>query len=74
MSHEPSHLNLSTSIYVDGRLAAEVTKEDKPLFIEAYTKLFPTATIEAFTVLQLVKRKKAEREAQEATQEGVDVE
>jgi hypothetical protein len=75
MSLETPHLNLSISIYVDGALAAEVTKEDAPLFQEAYRRLFPTATIESFTVLQLAKkRKKAEREAQETPQEGLEVE
>ena len=72
MSEAP-HPNLSISIFVDGRLACECTKADMPLFIEAYKALNPTAIIETFSVLQMAKRKKAKREAQEAQQEGLDV-
>lgn len=73
MSLETPHINLSLSIFVDGKLAAEVTKEDAPLFQEAYHKLFPEAKIETFTVLQVARRKKAKK-AEEAEQEGLEVE
>lgn len=62
---EPHHINFTYKVFVDGKEACDCTRDDFPLFEAAYHALFPQATIEAFTALQVAKRKKKAAEAAE---------
>ena len=63
------HLTFNRTILVDGKLAAECTKDSAPLFEEAYRSLFPTAKIEILTAFQLSKVKRKEKERLENANE-----
>jgi hypothetical protein len=57
-----THLTFNRTILVDGRLAAETTKDDAPTFEAAYRTLFPNSKIETYTAFQLTKLKHQQKE------------
>jgi hypothetical protein len=68
------HVIFNRRVFVDGRLAAETSKDCAEYFVAAYKLLFPQSLVEAMTPLQSERRDKKRQDDSETdeVEQGID--